>query len=227
MILILASLLLVMISAMGISLLVTGSLPEIPGINMLDHSFHEKKEVIVIDPGHGGYDAGGDAQEVYEKDITLQVALYLGKELEQRGYTVVYTREKDIALGEYEFDDLSQRVSISEANHADAMLSLHTNIAEAGYERIYGFEVYQNETNSVSKELAEHTLRALDNLHYSMNRGVKDGAIYQVISLNQTPAVLIEMGFLNDEQDRAYLTSESGKKDIAKAIADAVDQTFQ
>jgi N-acetylmuramoyl-L-alanine amidase len=82
------------------------------------------KKRIVIDAGHGGRDGGAVYGGKYlEKDAVLQIALILGKELESRGHTVVYTRQSD------KFLKLRDRTKIANDKNADLFISLHANAA--------------------------------------------------------------------------------------------------
>lgn len=222
----LGGLLLFLMTSMALSLMFTGELPQIPGINITE-PVASKHKTIMIDPGHGGYDIGADYASYNEKTITLQIGLLLGENLKQLGYDVVYTRDHDEALGEYELEDLNLRVAASEQANVDAFISLHLNTAEEDItERCYGFEVYHNEQVTLSTTLAQHVHDALNGLNYTMSRGVRDGDHLQVVSYNTKPAILIEMGFLDDDYDRAYLVSSDGQKKIASALANAIDKTF-
>ncbi len=85
-----------------------------------------KLETIVIDAGHGGKDPGAINGKIYEKEITLSIALKLG-ELIKAGYPdvkVVYTRSSDVFIPVYE------RAEIANKNHADLFISIHTNSAK-------------------------------------------------------------------------------------------------
>ena len=185
------------------------------------------REVIVIDAGHGGYDAGCHFDAYYEKDITLQIAKKAGDKLRKRGFQVIYTRESDIALGAYEEEDLALRAQFAQQHQADAFVSLHLNMRnETETERCYGFEVYENKNNAISHKLAQNVHSSFNALEYTTSRGVLDGQKLQIVSMNYRPAILIEMGFLDDEHDRAYLVSEEGQEDIANALCEAMMQTF-
>ena len=93
--------------------------------------------VILVDPGHGGYDGGARARlsGVWEKHINLAVALEVEKSLVARGATVVMTRREDEDLCEAERpasltkkrQDMENRVAIAVANRADMVLSIHMN----------------------------------------------------------------------------------------------------
>jgi N-acetylmuramoyl-L-alanine amidase len=77
---------------------------------------------IMIDPGHGGKDPGAiGSGKVYEKDINLRFALILGKMLEQEGFKVLYTREKDI------FIPLEDRTAKANIKNVDLFISVHCN----------------------------------------------------------------------------------------------------
>lgn len=222
----LGGLLLFLITSMALSLIFTGELPQLSDIGGHE-AIARNGKTIMIDAGHGGYDNGATYASYNEKTITLQVGLLLGAELKQKGYEVVYTRDRDEALGEYELEDLSLRVKAAETANVDAMISLHLNTADEGIlERCYGFEVYHNPDISTSTSLAQHIHDALNGLNYTMSRGVREGTTLQLVVQNTRPAVLIEMGFLDDDYDREYLVSSDGQKEIAQAIARAVDATF-
>ena len=96
-----------------------------------------KKYTLVIDPGHGGHDAGACGAFSKEKNINLNVALAFGKLVEQNcpDVKVVYTRKTDV------FIPLNERANIANKAKADLFISVHTNALPAG--RVArGFEVY-------------------------------------------------------------------------------------
>jgi N-acetylmuramoyl-L-alanine amidase len=92
---------------------------------------------VVIDAGHGGHDVGTTgATGLLEKDLVLDVAMRLGKLIEQRmGSEVIYTRQDDT------FVPLEERTAIANRSHADLFLSIHANSspikAVAGVETFY------------------------------------------------------------------------------------------
>ncbi|MDR0666119.1 MAG: N-acetylmuramoyl-L-alanine amidase [Campylobacteraceae bacterium] len=90
---------------------------------IIANSSVNKKKIIVIDAGHGGRDSGAAYNKYLEKDAVLQIALILGKELEKRGYTVIYTRQSD------KFLKLRDRTKIANDKNADLFISLHANAA--------------------------------------------------------------------------------------------------
>lgn len=101
-----------------------------------DSYSQSKKFVLVIDPGHGGHDAGAVGSISKEKDINLAVSLKVGKLIEENfsDVKVVYTRKTDI------FIPLQKRADIVNENHADLFISIHTNATKGS--QAYGAETY-------------------------------------------------------------------------------------
>lgn len=84
--------------------------------------FKKKKRTIVIDPGHGGKDAGAVGKSKrYEKVVALKVGRYLYDILKDRGYSVYLTRKTDT------FVELKNRTKLSNDKNADIFVSIHTN----------------------------------------------------------------------------------------------------
>lgn len=94
-------------------------------------------EVVVIDAGHGGKFPGAHYGGVYEKDLTLKVALKVGRLIEQGmpGVKVVYTRKTDKELGKTLADDLQARADIANGAGGDLFISIHVNAARASAAR--------------------------------------------------------------------------------------------
>lgn len=97
-----------------------------------------QKFVVVIDPGHGGRDAGAVRGKIKEKDINLSVATILGKMIEDNhpDVKVVYTRKKDV------FVDLYKRAEIANKAKANLFISIHTNSTKAKTTSVSGADTY-------------------------------------------------------------------------------------
>lgn len=90
-------------------------------------------QVVVLDAGHGGTDAGAHYAGVSEKDLTLKVVLRLGRRIEQGmpGVRVVYTRTTDKALAPTKIEDLQKRADIANKAEGDLFVSVHVNAARS------------------------------------------------------------------------------------------------
>jgi N-acetylmuramoyl-L-alanine amidase len=108
-------------------------------------------DIVVIDAGHGGHDPGCNFSNDREKEVTLSIALKLGKMIEDSlpDVKVVYTRKTD------KFIELSERSNIANKNNADLFISIHCNAndnAEANGTETYIMGLHKSESNlQVSK----------------------------------------------------------------------------
>ena len=183
------------------------------------------KETIMIDAGHGGYDVGavsnyGD----YEKDINLDIALLVGKQLKSYGYNVVYTRTSDsVSWLNDNVEDLQTRCDLANKKNADFFVSIHLNSSE--YDAS-GYEIYCDFNNKNTVKLSNSILTQLDQLDYSTNRGLLDTnetPLY-VVANNEVDAILIEAGFISDDSDLYYLKNYTNN--IATAIAKGIKKSL-
>lgn len=165
---------------------------------------------VVIDAGHGGFDSGAVNGGLYEKASTLAMAKLLKKELEGKGYKVVMTRESDV------FPTLSDRCEISNKANADIFVSIHCNSAEnkeaKGIETFYCTGSIKGQTiaKAVQTELIEAT--------GAKDRGVKSG-LYFVLKHTKAPAILVETGFISNEDEKKLLFKTYYQEKVVKAIA--------
>ena len=110
-----------------------------------------KNEVIVIDAGHGGHDPGAVGGGKREKDLVLQIAKRLEKQLKERGHPVYMTRKKD------RFLKLRQRTKIADKRKAVVFISIHANsVAKKNRHKIHGIETFflQNTRDERSQRIA-------------------------------------------------------------------------
>ena len=168
---------------------------------------------IILDAGHGGYDHGAIVEDVHEKDINLQVTYTLKALLEARGAAVVLTREEDSYLA------LSERTDFANQVDADLFVSIHCNYFEES-KAITGFEAYYYQ-NSKAEFVANRILRELKNAGSFPVRNVKSGELY-VLMNTRMPAILLELGFLTNEQECKNLCDKAYQTALAEIIADSI-----
>ena len=189
---------------------------------------NEDVETIVIDAGHGGYDAGCIAWDgTQEKDITLDIALSTGKLLKEAGYNVVYTRMSDnVSWSEDNKEDLQSRIDIAESADADYYISIHINSSDYN-DGASGYETYVDFNNNEMVEMAESIHSQLELLNYTQDRGLMDTNenLLYVVNNNSVPALLLEVGFITDASDFDYMVNNSD--DLAQAIADGIMDSIE
>ncbi|MBD3582828.1 N-acetylmuramoyl-L-alanine amidase family protein [Flavobacterium selenitireducens] len=176
------------------------------------------KFVVVIDAGHGGKDYGVTHESAMEKSITETVsrkikALNSDKEIE-----IHLTRDSD------EFKDLSARTEFVNSLDADLVLSIHVqgnkNVTASGME-IYVGKDHAQKTRSM--DFATKLSEKLQKENFKL-RPTKEAPFY-VLKNSKSPAVLLELGFLTNESDRNYLTSEQQQDRIAATILEFISES--
>lgn len=173
--------------------------------------------VVILDAGHGENDTGAVSGNIYEKDINLKAVKMIGKELENAGIEVIYTRTNDKRLSTDKNTDLRLRAEMSSKYKAEYFISIHTNY----YEKITsGFEIYINDSK-YAKRLAKSVGQEFELLNYSTNRGIKGGTHLRVLRLNQVPSILIELGFINSD-DLDYLIDETKLEILCQSISKGI-----
>ncbi len=142
------------------------------------------RKIVVIDPGHGGYDGGAQgANGLREKDVTLDLARKVKTYLEgQYPITVLLTREDDT------FVPLARRTSFANKRRADAFVSIHLNASPT--HTLHGLEAYYLDTadNEASRKLAERENglpegAALDDLSFILSDLIQSGKLEGSIEL--------------------------------------------
>ena len=171
---------------------------------------------IAIDAGHGGADPGAVYQGRQEKDDNLKLALAVGERLQNGGLDVYYTRTEDIYQTPY------QKAMAANESEADFLVSLHRNSSE--YPNQYtGVETLIYDKNGEKAEIAEDINEELENIGFR-NNGVKIRPGLVILRRSKMPAVLVESGFINSEEDNRLFDEEFDR--IADGIADAILKNF-
>jgi N-acetylmuramoyl-L-alanine amidase len=176
--------------------------------------------VIAIDPGHGGYDPGSTSNGLLEKDVVLEIALYLRDYLQQGGARVIMTRDEDrdfliTAAGPKKRLDFSNRLKIVEDGGADFIVSIHANYIASP--RWRGSQLFYQEGCSVGKKMAECIQAELTRVLKNTDRLARSGNYY-MLREGSMPGVVVEVGFLSNPEEAALLGTASYQKKIAWAI---------
>ena len=180
------------------------------------------EHILVLDPGHGGTDTGSDAcvGNWEEKDYNLDFVLRLEKQIQWDGWKVYCTRMDDRQVS------LSDRVNFANEVEADYFVSIHCNstdeIEGTGLEALYKSNTYKAE----SKDLAAECMKELSMATGLKNRDLLDGQEIYIIRKANMPTVLLEMGFLTDPKDAAYLSKSENREKMMKTLSNALKSKF-
>jgi N-acetylmuramoyl-L-alanine amidase len=212
--------------------------------------FEDYKQVIVIDPGHGGEDSGARGSGgTTEKTITLNLARILATEL-QREYKVVLTRTDDNQA------NLEKRTALSNHHKADLLISLHTGgslVHSTSGIFIYHYQdfagnppkLYENKSNreqdktapilwdqaqsrhlEKSRVLARLINRRLNNANSDKESRVQGAPLLLLQGANM-PAILIEIGYLSNAAEEKQLIDQNYLTDLAQKIRRGIDEYFK
>lgn len=199
--------------------------------------------IVIIDPGHGGKDPGAIGKVSQEKDLNLSIAKKLG-DLITKNHTdvkVVYTRTTDKKMLPKE------RAEFANLKNADLFISIHANARSD--KQVKGTEIYiygvpagkeatdvetrenasQGNANGNHNLVINNTYVQNRKLAESIQKAFKKGkridlgirqARFIVLKFTAMPAVLVEVGFISNENEEKYMNSVAGQKAISQAIYD-------
>lgn len=183
---------------------------------------------VVLDAGHGGVDGGKLSVDgsTLEKDVNLQIVLFLQEELKKLGVNCVLTRSGDYGLyseqdSNRKVADMRNRVKLMEEAGADVIVSIHQNSYHE--EKIHGAQVFYYEGSTQGQELAERIQEALRREVDPQNeRSCKANSSYYILKKTTVPTVIVECGFLSNYKESSVLILEDYQKLLAETIAQAV-----
>lgn len=186
------------------------------GYNLYLNEKKEKK-VIVIDAGHGGQDFGATNEEWNEKNLTSMIAKKIKEMHSDSDVEIHFTRTDDA------FMDLKKRSDFINNLKADLVISLHVN--QNKNTDANGFEIFISDKNNLieeSKVFAEKLSTKLSKTQLR-DRGLKF-APFMILKNSLCPSMVVELGFISNENDRKFITSEKGQTEIAKYILDFITE---
>lgn len=178
------------------------------------------KRTVVIDAGHGGDDPGKvGINGSNEKDVNLDIALYLEEYLRAQDVNVIMTRTDDSGL--YDSDssnkkiqDMRRRVEIIEDNSPLLVVSVHQNSYPD--ESVIGPQVFYYRGSTESMKLAEIVQEELiEKSRTTKPRQVKDNDNYFLLKKTTCPIVIAECGFLSNYEEAEKLCHDDYQKQIA------------
>lgn len=171
----------------------------------------ETKKVIVIDAGHGGNDFGVNINGVSEKDMVLNIAQQIKKASDKDGkYEVILTRNDDT------YSTLAERTEQINKLNPEMVISLHINRTPEANTSKSGHEIFIQNTHE-SKNLAQKLSKKLGEC------SIKEQNLH-ILRNSKSPAVLVELGYINNTKEREYMNSSTGQREIAQKFADFINE---
>ncbi len=186
---------------------------------------------VIIDAGHGGADDGAIGINGTKEDaIALQIALKIKALSEGTNINVVLTREADMLPGNTTKEDVAikYRANLAREYNADLFISLHMNSQKSKTEiQKTGIEVCVSKSNSktieASKMIASAMLERLSDKGIAVSPVIKTEAsgVY-ILDENRVPAILLELGYITNKDDVAFISQEKNQTGIATDILNAL-----
>lgn len=174
------------------------------------------QKIVVLDAGHGGTDNGATYYGRQEKTDTLNLALAVGRILQERDVDVMYTRVDDVN------DTPFERAEMANNAGADYFISIHRN-AMPTPNTASGAETLVFENDGVAGLLAGNINAALQAVGFA-NLGTVERPGLMVLRRTRMPSVMVEAGFIDNEADNIFFDRNFDA--IAKAVADGISDTI-
>lgn len=202
-----------------------------------------EKDVLLIDPGHGGFDGGAESfSGIPEKDINLNIALKLRDIAIKDGWQVVMTREEDVSLeGDTKGSirsrktaDITARRQLIRDTEPELTVSIHLNSFKEdrsvrGAQVFYPEIISEDENNPAlkSKVIAETVQKSLvETLNDGTDRKAMEKSGVGILRDCLTPIILVECGFLSNNDDLYLLKNDEYQYKFANAVYSGIMISF-
>ena len=192
----------------------------------------ENIKTIILDMGHGDFDGGAVANDgTLEKDINLEIGLKLKRLMEDSGYNVICTREKDRiylegnpqSIREKKLADMERRLNIIRENPNGIFVSIHQN--KFPDESVRGAQVFYNEKSPNSAVLARLIQESIKNNADEENKRMEkaSGKEYYLLENIENCGVIVECGFISNQQELLKLKNEEYQNILAESILKGIE----
>lgn len=195
----------------------------------------EPTYAIAIDAGHGEPDGGAVSKGgVAEAGLNLEIALKLQETLDDLGYKVIMTRDteqnvadsdKQLPIRTMKVSDINNRIKIVNESDADMLISIHMNNFQDS--KYYGWQTFYKKNSDVSKMIAENIQTGIsNNIDRKNDRVALPITNIKLIDKSEIPAVIVECGFLSNEEDLRLLLTDEYKQQIADGIVEGIEACY-
>lgn len=190
-------------------------------VNASNLTFPLLGKIIYLDAGHGGVDNGATVNNVHEKDLNLQIVYKLKETLTSAGATVLLTRKDDNDISNpnalyRKKSDFDNRIKLINNSNADLYISIHQNIYQN--KKYSGPQVFYVKDNQKLAEIIQNTL----NKYLNTKRKVKTINNTYMYKLLKKKGILIECGFISNDNERYKLKTEKYQLKLSKIITEGI-----
>lgn len=196
----------------------------------------EPTYTIVVDAGHGLPDGGALSKNgVEEAGLNLDIALKLEESLDRLGYNVIMTRNTEQNIGDRDkqtpirtmkVSDINNRIKIVNESKADMLISIHMNNFESS--KYYGWQTFYKKNSEDSKMIAENIQTGISsNIERKNDRVALPITNIKLIDKATIPAVIVECGFLSNEEDLRLLLTDEYKQQIVDGIVEGIEKCYE
>ena len=190
-------------------------------VNASNLTFPLLGKTIYLDAGHGGVDNGATVNNVHEKDLNLQIVYKLKETLTSAGATVLLTRKDDNDISNpnalyRKKSDFDNRIKLINNSNADLYISIHQNIYQN--KKYSGPQVFYVKDNQKLAEIIQKTL----NKYLNTKRKVKTINNTYMYKLLKKKGILIECGFISNDNERYKLKTEEYQLKLSKIITEGI-----
>lgn len=197
-------------------------------VNAYVNDFPLLGKTIYLDAGHGGKDPGAIYDNVYEKDINLDIVKKLQFELEKMGAVVLLTRDDDYDLASIDAkkrkqSDLLKRANLINESKCDMYISIHLNAYSST--KWSGLQIFYDDINPNNKILAEIMNETLKSNLKNVREIKRENGYFMYHKIN-VPGILIESGFITNSNDRYKLKDSNYQAILARNIVLGVVNYF-
>lgn len=189
------------------------------------------KQVIVVDPGHGGSDPGKvGVNHALEKDLNLEIAKKVQERLKKQGFQVIMTRETDEMLGNQRGEnkkaqDMKARVKLINESKASIVISIHQNSYQEG--SIKGAQVFYYSHSAEGEKAAKIMQESLLSFDPENTRQAKANDTYYLLKKTEVPAIIVESCFLSNYEEAEKIITEEYQRQVADAICKGVSNYLE
>lgn len=190
-------------------------------VNASNLTFPLLGKTIYLDAGHGGVDNGATVNNVHEKDLNLQIVYKLKETLTSAGATVLLTRKDDNDISNpnalyRKKSDFDNRIKLINNSNADLYISIHQNIYQN--KKYSGPQIFYVKDNQKLAEIIQNTL----NKYLNTKRKVKTINNTYMYKLLKKKGILIECGFISNDNERYKLKTEEYQLKLSKIITEGI-----